>query len=284
MDKGITKRPFGILIEEGICYGALILMALLPFLDSVLRPFHIFIPFSRHLMVRLFLVSGLFAAMITTRSKEHISIAIIQYAKNEKIKKLLTLGANLISSFIATIMFWDSISFIRHSFTGRAAIFFINDRIFALVMPIAFGLMALRFAANLSQRKYCPLPLVPLLLGSLAALPAIAKIIWGFDSPDIFNASLDFLYDFAFYARVPLILFMIVAALSGTPIFIAIGGIALILLRANGGEPEIAPIQIFSALTGTDLIAIPLFTITGFFLSESKAGERLVKTFRSFFS
>jgi tripartite ATP-independent transporter DctM subunit len=32
-----------------------------------------------------------------------------------------------------------------------------------------------------------------------------------------------------------------------------------------------------------DIIAIPLFTVTGFFLSESKAGERLVRTFRAFF-
>ncbi|MCL2006665.1 MAG: TRAP transporter large permease subunit [Treponema sp.] len=279
MEKINLKR-----LEQGFCYTALILMAFLPFLDAVLRPLGIFIPFSRHLMVRLFLISGLFAAMITTGNKEHISIAIMQYAKNEKIKGVLNFCASLISSFIAVIVFWDSLSFIRHSFSGRTALFLIDDRVFAFILPIAFGTIALRFASNLSRRKYCPLPLLPILLGTAAALPGIVKAIWGFDSPGIFNAPMDFLYDFAYYARVPLILFLIVAALSGTPIFIAIGGIAMVLLRAGGGEPEVAPVQIFSALTGTDLIAIPLFTITGFFLSESKAGERLVKTFRSLFS
>jgi tripartite ATP-independent transporter DctM subunit len=82
----------------------------------------------------------------------------------------------------------------------------------------------------------------------------------------------------------PLIVFFILAALLGTPIFTCIGGIALVMLQAAGGEPEAVPIQIFSALINSDIIAIPLFTLTGFFLSESKAGERLVRTFRSFFS
>jgi tripartite ATP-independent transporter DctM subunit len=67
------------------------------------------------------------------------------------------------------------------------------------------------------------------------------------------------------------------------PVFAAIGGIAMIMLQAVGLEPEAVPIQVFSALSETDIIAIPLFTLTGFFLSESKAGERLVRTFRAFF-
>jgi tripartite ATP-independent transporter DctM subunit len=42
--------------------------------------------------------------------------------------------------------------------------------------------------------------------------------------------------------------------------------------------------DIYSALTNDNIIAIPLFTLVGFFLSESKAGIRLVETFRSLFS
>jgi tripartite ATP-independent transporter DctM subunit len=89
----------------------------------------------------------------------------------------------------------------------------------------------------------------------------------------------------AFDLKVPVILLLIVAALSGTPIFAVIGGIALLMLQSAGGEPDAAPLQIYSAFTdASDLIAIPLFTLTGFFLSESKAGERLVNTFKSLFS
>jgi len=292
----ITGRLFGITlnIEKGICYAAFTLMAMLPFLDAILRPLNVFIPYSRDFLIRLFLVSGLFAAMLTTRAKDHISIAVIQYAKNEKLKKILSKITGLISAFIATTLFWDSITFIVYSFAGRPT-GFVPDWLFALAMPIAYGVIAIRFAAYSSSSstdgenpevgwKRWALPALVLLLGTAAALPAIAKLFWGFEPPEVFIAPMDFLYDAAFYARTPLILLLIIAAFLGTPIFAVIGGIALVMLQAAGGEPDAVPIQIYSALTEADIIAIPLFTLTGFFLSESKAGERLVSAFRSLFS
>jgi C4-dicarboxylate transporter, DctM subunit len=288
---GITEN-----IERGICYAAFALMAILPFFDVILRPLNIFIPYSRHFLIRLFLVSGLFAAMLTTKARDHISITIIQYAKNEKLKKILTTITGLLSAFIAVNLFWDSITFLAYSFSGRP-MGVIPDWLFALAMPIAYGVIAIRFAAysssqtngsadgeNLPGWKRWALPVLVLILGSAAAIPAIAKLFWGFDPPEAFIAPMDFLYDFAFYARTPLILLLILAAFLGTPIFMVIGGIALVMLQAAGGEPDVAPIQVYSALTETDIIAIPLFTLTGFFLSESKAGERLVAAFRSLFS
>ena len=304
-------------IEKGICYIALTLMALLPVAEVILRPFNIGIPYSRAFLIRLFLITGFFAAMLTTKAKEHISIVLVQFAKNEKIKGVLSCVAGLISSFVATILFWDSICFIKFSLTGRA-IGSIPEWLFALAMPIAYAVIAFRFATNFrfdhsttapkpkgaekrnwfrilwEQRVfkgYLPLsknqwilPVFVLLLGSAAAFPAIAKLIWGFDPPGVFFDIVNKLYDLAIYAKMPIIIFFIIAALFGTTIFAAIGGIALVMLQATGGEPDVAPIQIYSALTDADLIAIPLCTITGFFLSESKAGERLVNTFRSLFS
>jgi tripartite ATP-independent transporter DctM subunit len=124
-----------------------------------------------------------------------------------------------------------------------------------------------------------------ILAGTICALPAIAKLIWGFDPPEPFYSWVNTLYDVAWYTRVPVILLCIAAALSGTPIFAVIACIAMIMLQAAGKEPDAVPIQVFSAfINEADIIAIPLFTLTGFFLSESKAGERLVHTFRSFFS
>jgi tripartite ATP-independent transporter DctM subunit len=287
---GITEN-----IEKGICYAAFILMAMLPFLDVILRPLNIFIPNSRNFLIRLFLVSGLFAAMLTTKAQDHISIAVIQYAKNEKLKSILASITGLVSAFIATILFWDSVTFLVYSFSGRP-IGFIPDWLFAIAMPIAYCVIAVRFAVYSAHStlgsdgekpsgwKRWALPVLALLLGSAAALPAIAKLFWGFDSPEVFIAPMNFLYDAAYYAKTPLILLLILAAFLGTPIFAVIGGIALVMLQAAGGEPDAAPIQIYSALTEADMIAIPLFTLTGFFLSESKSGERLVSAFRSLFS
>jgi C4-dicarboxylate transporter, DctM subunit len=45
---------------------------------------------------------------------------------------------------------------------------------------------------------------------------------------------------------------------------------------------EVLPNEAYELLTGSSVPAIPLFTLTGFILSESRAGERLVRLFQSF--
>jgi tripartite ATP-independent transporter DctM subunit len=276
-------------IEKGICYGALILMTLVPVAEILIRPFGGVLSASRGIMTHLFLVAGLFAAMLTTSTNEHISIAVVQYIRNEKLKTVLAVITGLISAFVVTNLFWDSLSFLRYGLSGRP-IAFISDRIFALAMPAAYAVMAFRFArfACRASGGVVSKALVPailsVVLGTATSLPAIAKFLWNFEVPEPFYSWVDMLYYGAEYAKMPVIFLLIAAAFSGTPIFVAIGGIALVMLQAGGGEPEAAPIQIYSALTEADIIAIPLFTLTGFFLSESKAGERLVHAFRSLFS
>jgi tripartite ATP-independent transporter DctM subunit len=61
------------------------------------------------------------------------------------------------------------------------------------------------------------------------------------------------------------------------------GGLALLLITASGGESDVAANQVYLALTQDNIAPIPLFTLTGFFLSESKAGQRLVGCFRGLF-
>jgi tripartite ATP-independent transporter DctM subunit len=62
------------------------------------------------------------------------------------------------------------------------------------------------------------------------------------------------------------------------------GGLVLILLEAAAIPVDVVATDIYSALTNDSIIAIPLFTLVGFFLSESRAGNRLVNAFRSLFS
>jgi tripartite ATP-independent transporter DctM subunit len=278
------------MVEKGVCYGALILMALLPAAEILIRPFGGVLPASQGIMTHLFLTAGLFAAMLTTGANEHISIAVVQYIRNEKLKKVMAAVTGLISAFVVTNLFWDSLSFLKYGLSGRP-IGFIPDRIFALAMPIAYAVMAFRFArlvyrgSGKGAAKGLIVPaILSVVLGTVTSLPAIAKLLWNTGVPEPFFSWVNVLYDGAWYAGTPVILLLIAAALSGTPIFVVIGGIALVMLQAGGGEPEAAPIQIYSALTEADIIAIPLFTLTGFFLSESKAGERLVYAFRSLFS
>jgi tripartite ATP-independent transporter DctM subunit len=49
------------------------------------------------------------------------------------------------------------------------------------------------------------------------------------------------------------------------------------------GGIDVAAGQVYQALTQDGILPIPLFTVAGFLLSESRAGERLVKAFRGLF-
>jgi tripartite ATP-independent transporter DctM subunit len=270
-------------LEKGICFGSLSLLALIPFAELVLRQFKMAIPASKLLITHLFLVVGFFAAMITAKTGEHISITAVQYIKHDKIKRTFEFTSALLSIFVLSILVWDGISFIKYGLMGKM-IGPVPDRIFAIAMPLCYAVITLRFLLRLETRRRRVFAAAAIILGTAAALPAIAKLAWGFEPPEPFFSWVNTLYDAAWYIRLPAILFLILAAFTGMPIFAAIGGIAMIMLQAGGREPEAAPIQIFSALTDADIIAIPLFTLTGFFLSESRAGERLVRTFRAFFS
>jgi tripartite ATP-independent transporter DctM subunit len=263
----------------------MILLALLPVSESVARIlFKTGVPASSGLMAQLLLLVGLLAGMITTRNGDHLSIALVQHFSSDRIKARLQIFTNLISALVVTVIAWSSLPFIKIGLQGRI-IGFIPDRIFALILPVGYGVMAIRFAGRSGCKGWKILfPVLVIALGTAASFPVIAKFIWGFDMPDAIFDICDRFYLFTYYSKVPLTVLLLVAALVGTPLFVIMGGLALFLLHAAGGEMDSVAADIYSSLINTNIIAIPLFTIVGFFLSESRAGERLVNTFRSFFS
>jgi tripartite ATP-independent transporter DctM subunit len=272
-------------LEDVLCVVSLILLALLPAAEAGARLFfHTGVPASSGLMVHLLLAAGMAAGMIATRRNEHLSIALVQHFSGDPVKERLRVFTNLISAFVVTVITWSAVSFIRIGLQGRI-IGFIPDRVFALVIPLGYGVIAVRFARRTGLGGWKRIfPVLALVLGTAASFPVIAKFIWGFDLPDPVFAICDRLYILTSYLKVPLMALLLLAAIAGTPLFVVMGGLALLLLEASGGEMDSTASDIYSALTNTNIIAIPLFTLVGFFLSESKAGERLVHTFRSLFS
>jgi tripartite ATP-independent transporter DctM subunit len=282
--KPVGAKSVLYLTEEILCFAALCLLALFPIVESIMRLFRTGILGSSAFTSHLLLFTGLLGGMICTRNEGHLAISLVHYVPEGKIKIRLGIFCNLVSAFVAVVIAWSSISFIKLGLGGNK-IGFISDRVLAAVIPVAFGIIAFRFARRTRLAGWkITLPVLSILLGTIASFPVIAKIIWGFDMPDSVFDICDKFYIFTHYLKAPFIILIIIAALGGTPLFIIMGGLALLLMQASGGEMDSVAVDIYSALTNQNIIAIPLFTIVGFFLSESKAGERLVHTFRSFFS
>jgi tripartite ATP-independent transporter DctM subunit len=280
------KIPLIWKIEEGICYFFIALLALLPAGEAVARLIlRTGIPSSSDLIVHFLLVIGLISGMICTRKKQHLAITIVEVFCPEKVKHGLALISSLISVFTATALVWCGASFVRMALSPWTMIGFIPDQVFAMIIPLGYAVMAFRFVRLTPVSGWMKiLPILVVILATACSLPVIGKFIWGFNPPEIFWDISDFFYALTNFIKVPTTIFLILAALAGVPLFITMGALSLFLIQAGGGEADVVANQIYTGLTLNSFIAIPLFALTGFFLSESKSGERLVHTFRSLFA
>jgi tripartite ATP-independent transporter DctM subunit len=224
------------------------------------------------------------AGMITTRSGDHLSIALVQYLSHKKIKQRLHAFTNTLAAFIATAVGCCGPSFIKIGLTGDM-IGFIPDRVFALIIPVGYLVIAVRFARRTGLRgRARALPVLAIVLGILASTPSITKFFWEYDIPLWAQNVNNVIHALALAIKIPAVALLLASALAGLPIFMAMGGLVLLFLETASIPVDVVATDIYSALTNESIIAIPLFTLVGFFLSESKAGERLVATFRSLFS
>ncbi|MDR1970845.1 MAG: TRAP transporter large permease subunit [Treponema sp.] len=272
-------------IENWACFLSFMLITLIAAAEAFVRIFfHSGIPASSDLMIHLLLWGGMLGGMIATRSGEHLSIALVQNFSQGELRRRLQSLTSLLAAFIVTALGCCGPAFIRIGLAG-AMIGFIPDRVFALIIPAGYLIMAVRFArlSGLGGRKRI-FPVLAVALGFVVSLPSIAKFIWGYDIPPWAASFSDLLYAVSLVIKFPAIIILLVCAFLGLPIFVAMGGLVLLFLESSAIPVDVAATDIYSALTTDSIIAIPLFTLVGFFLSESKAGIRLVSCFRSLFS
>lgn len=273
------------IVEDIVSWISLLALAALPFAEIIARVFfQTGIPSSPRILSHLVLVVGLVSGMVTTRSRDHLSIALVQYVKNENLKRVFSVAANLISAFAVTVFAWCSASFVAIGLTPWKMVGFIPDQIIALVMPVGYAVMAVRFALAVPfSGKARAIPAATIAAATFFSFPVVAKLVWGFDAPDAVFVFTDGIAAFSATLAPYLSLALVASAFIGTPLFVVLGGLALILIGSAGGELDVVANQAYTLLTQTSMAAIPLFTVVGFFLSESNAGTRLVLAFRSLF-
>lgn len=272
-------------IEACLCSLPLAAITLLLAAGAVLRIFfRTGLGGSSALSAHLLLAASLFSAMLAAKDGSHLSIGIYQYLKNDRLKDALAVINGLFSVFIAVLLVFCSLSFIKIGLAPPQPILFVSDRFFAYSMPIAFAVIAVRFAIRTPLKGGARvLPALAALAGAVCSLPLIFKFVWEFNLPDFAWAATDFFVAAASAVKTPALVLIVFAALTGAPLFVVIASLSMLLIQSGGGEIDVTANQIYTALTQTNIISIPLFTLTGFFLSESRAGERLVNTFQSMF-
>lgn len=133
-----------------------------------------------------------------------------------------------------------------------------------LVMPIGFGLVALRLAWRASPR----------LAGRLVTALGIGLGLWVAGQADYIGS----------HTIWPWFVVVLVGAACGGPIFALLGGLAVFATYTQGNPPVELLIRAQDSLTNNEsLAAIPLFTLAGLLLAEGQSSARLLRLLRAFF-
>jgi C4-dicarboxylate transporter, DctM subunit len=230
-------------------------------------------------------------ALITTREKSHLSLTIGIERMPETARRMVITGTSLIAAAVCKAAAIASLTFILSAFgqSDRAGV--LPIRLATCIMPIGFAMMALRFIRTPLRgrgRRVLVLLGIPLglllawdpLVTSFQALFPFASGAWLATAGPAVSRALAPIFS---AAHLPLIALLVACVFLGGPIFVLVGGLALLFFLHSGGAMEAAANQAYTMLTGDVIPSIPLFTLAGYIISESKSGERLVSLFRALF-
>ncbi len=282
-----ATKAFVFKLENTIASVFLFLLAFIPFVEIVLRM--VFrtglsagYDYTAHLVLWITFLGG----MITSREEQHLSVSVGMDILKGRFKQHVVTLNSFVAAVITSAFAVSSVSMILLAFDPGQMTGIFSTRLLASIMPLGYLIISFRFSLS-SQLSVSERLIVRsgILFGVILALPSLVNILYIYipDLPPFWDNAVA-VYTLVFQAvHVYVVLFIAVAAFFGLPLFIVLGGAAYILFAGAGGSLELIPNEAYTMLTGKTIAAIPMFTLSGFILSESKAGERLIGFFRALF-
>jgi len=250
--------------ENAVGATVLFCMTTLPVLEMALRTlFGIGILGSIAYVQNLSLWVGFVGAMIAAREGKHLSLSTNAVQLNPKIQWIVQSFPVAVTAAVTAGLFWACLDFVRIELdsperVGGAVPIWIAEAI----LPAAFATIMVRLISRAQSwhSRFAALFGIAVTLAIATASPETAPtLVW------------------------PAIGILIAAAVFGAPIFVVLGGAALILFFADDVPVAAIPVEAYRIVTSPTIPAIPLFTLTGFLLAEGRASERLVRLFRALF-
>lgn len=283
------KNSFLRILPSWIVYSLLILLAILPIAEIILRVFfQTGISGSSDYIKHIVLLITFLGGVITTAEGQHLSFNAFIDRMSDSAKQIAKSITNLLIIMVLTALALASLSFVLIALTPSDRIGFLPLQPVLLIMPLAYIAIMVLFFRRIKGMGITATVLswTGVLLGILVSVESITSILnlwFTSDKAFAFTTQLnEILLPFLKVVSLPLIILLIASVFLGTPIFTVLGGISIFLFIRSGGTLGVIPNEAYSILTGQAIIAVPLFTLAGFLLAGGKAGERLVELFKSF--
>ncbi len=259
------------LTEEWGAGLALALMALLPLAEIVVRPLLTggipgSIPFVQHLTLWVaFLGAG-----IAARQDKLIALATATFIPEGAARRAAQAFAATVGAAVTALLAWSAIDVVAIEMEiGGDIALGIPSWVFQLVLPLAFGVVAVRLAWRAGGWGARAVAAAGLLAG-----------VWLSGTGAACAAGEDGSCLLAGGAGWPWVVLVVLAALAGAPIFTVLAGAAVFLYMVDAFDPAAVPLYAYDLATEPHLPSIPLFTLTGFILAQGQSSERLLRVFR----
>ena len=216
------------------------------------------LPILQHLTLWL----GFLGAAYAAREGKLLAIASSALFPAGAWRAAATIFAGIVGSAVSILLARAALEMVRlDREAGGEVALGIPIWVAELVLPLAFTVLALRLAWMAS----------PLWRGrAVAALGLIAGLLlgqyplWTEGAPKLAG-----------------LVVLLLGAIAGAPLFVLLGGAAVWLFLTDGVPITAVPIESYRLAVHPTLPSIPLFTLTGFLLAESKAAIRLLALFRA---
>ncbi len=251
-------------LEHALLVLALLAAALLPLADTLGRPFGFAVPAGADYLQQLVLWLAFLGGLVAARERRHLTLSTVELLGE---KTLARRAGRVLAAAVAAattgILTYAAVGLVlANREEGRTLLGGTPVWLLELVMPVALGLMALRFAWAASKRW-------PGRLLALAAIPAAFAL--GLVPEQV--ASLAW----------PMTGLILLALVLGTPVFVAMAAFALFFFFREGLPVTAVSAEVYRLISSPTLPAIPLLTACGYVLAESGASLRLLRFFRSLF-
>lgn len=250
--------------EGGVLVFAFLVSMALPLIDAVGRPFGGFaVPGSGTYRAQLTLWLAFLGGLLATRERRHLTLSTAEAFGHAKARNVARLFSSAVAAAVCSVLAysaWGVVLADREQ--GGVLAIGLPIWISECVMPVALALIAIQLAwgaADGWKGRALAFGAMAFAFG-LGAVPAVGHALW-----------------------VPLLAVIVLAALVGAPVFVAMGGIALLLFFKDSVPVASVTAEVYRLMLSPTLPAIPLLTACGYVLAESHASLRLVRFFRALF-
>jgi tripartite ATP-independent transporter DctM subunit len=237
-------------------------MVLLPLIDIVLRSTSIVLPGSSAIQCHLTLLVCMIGGAIAAREARLLSLSTFTAFLKDRGKAAAHLFSGSVAAAFTAILFLASWRFVQQQrdagniLAGNIPIWWAQA-----ILPIGFALVTLRLIRHAADRW------IGRILATLIAAGILAIAAWIPVDPS--------------RIVIPAFVLLLIATILGSPIFVTLGGAAIILLWGDSIPLEMMPIRHYQQVTNASLPAIPMFTLAGYLLAEGGAAKRLVRVFQT---